>query len=119
MTKRFTSFGVAGRDMNTKYRLTKKFEIAEANYGEDYETYAYYNDLYYDTSSGLLFRTYCKGNNAVSDGLQIYKDKKLLADVDVPVGFRIIGFVKNKLFASVFDANEEAELKLYHVKLKM
>jgi hypothetical protein len=115
--KALYSFGVPGRDMNTKYRQTKNYEDAEANWREDYEIYGYYNDLNYDAKSGFLFRTYCKGNNAESDGLQVYKDKKLMTDVDVPIGFRIIGFVKDKLYASVFDENGEALLKLYQVKI--
>jgi len=116
--KALYSFGVAGRDMNTKYRQTKTFEEAEANWREDEELYGYYNDLNYDGKTGLLFRTYCKGNHSETDGLQIYKDKKLLTDVDVPKGFRIVGFVEDQLYASVFDENEDESIRLYQLKIR-
>lgn len=115
--KALYSFGIAGRDMNIKYRQTQTFEDGEANWREDQEIYGYYKNLKYDEKTGFVIRTYSKGSYSNTDGLQIYKEKKLLVDIDVPEGFRVIGFVKDKLYASVFNEDKDDSIRLYQVKI--
>ena len=51
------------------------------------------NAVEYVDETGLLFRSYRKGGGSVTDGLQVYRDGVLVGDVDVPLGFRMAGYV--------------------------
>jgi len=65
----------------------------------------------------MVFRTYTKGNEEKYDGLQIYRDEKLLADVDVPEGFMVSGFSDPYVYSSVFVNQDMEELHIFRFNI--
>ena len=59
------------------------------------------NAVEYVDETGLLFRSYRKGGGSVTDGLQVYRDGVLVGDVDVPLGFRMAGYVEPYYYSYV------------------
>ncbi|WP_212895464.1 hypothetical protein [Capnocytophaga canis] len=109
-------FGKAGRDMKTDYRRTNTSEEGHRNWKSDYATYGYYTFLKYFPEKQLIFRGYSKGKGATSHGLQIYKNHQLIADLDVPKGFEIIGH-SNGMFYGVTPQNPDVDfLMVYKIK---
>ncbi|MCH4895168.1 hypothetical protein E0494_00415 [Marinilabiliaceae bacterium JC040] len=107
-------FGKAGKDMRTNYRTYKDFRIAEKNYREDIEKYDYYTGIKYIKETGLLFRSYKKKLNDF-DGLQVYKNNSLIADINVPKGFKVFGYKKGKYFAQ--GKIDDEHIEFYKFKL--
>lgn len=110
-------FGKSGLNMKTDYLLTDTYEEALDNEISDLRKYGYYKDLKFIPEENLIFRSYTKGNNSTTDGLQVYKDFNLIADLKVPIGFKIIGKVNSCFIATVKDPeeNDEEILKLFKV----
>ena len=88
------AFGKKGRNMNQNYYETNSFEKAYARRLEDTNEFGYYITLKYIKETDLLFRGYYKGINSESDGLQIYQNYNLIADIDVAKRFQLIGYAK-------------------------
>ena len=66
-----------------------------------------------------MFRSYSKGEKESSDGLQIYQDRTLIADIDVPKGFKPIGYIKPYLFSDAIVDEGKMRVYVYRVRLKM
>lgn len=115
--KVLSSFGSAGKNMNTDYKLTNDYNQAEMHRVSDLEKYGYYKYLSIDLKTGLLFRGYTKGNHEKTEGLQIYKldNKQLIADLDVPVGFKVVGRFNNKLYGQIEEPMENDKLIIYEI----
>lgn len=92
-----SAFGVQGSEMKTNYTRTYSYEEAYKREFEDYNNYNFYNSLYVDDN--LIFRGYSK-NNTKKDGLQIYKSEVLIADLNFPKGYKIIGKIDKAYYAS-------------------
>lgn len=95
------TFGSSGRNMNTDYPLTDTYEEAEMQLDNHHKDYGYYHYLVYDPLNKMTFRGYKKGGNQSSDGLQVYKNTILIADIDVPKGFKVIGPLGRSFYASI------------------
>ncbi len=104
-------FGFAGRDMNLDYVAVSTLDDYRKNYRSENQKRGYYYWLEYDDVTGLVFRSYQKGEHESTDGLQIYRGHDLIADLDVPKRFRVMGYIKPYYYSYVF-ADEDAE-KLY------
>lgn len=91
-------FGIPGKNMKTNYRLTTNPQIAIYNTKEDLDIYDYYKNLKYIQETKLLFRTY-KKNLKDCDGMQVYRNTCLIADINVPKDFRIIGYINGEYYA--------------------
>lgn len=109
-------FGVPGRDMNVNYQTTSTYQEADKLHFEHRKKFGRYRDLKYLPEKDLLFRFYYKGSNATSDGMQIYKNNSLIGDIDVPIGFKIIGILDNNLYGTIKIEDQE-DFNLYRVKL--
>lgn len=119
-----SSFGVPGKSMDTSYTEYKVIGdiYNEANgaqikelYYEDRPTKGYYSDI--NCIGSYTFRSYTKGAQARTDGLQIYLDKVLIGDVDVPKTFRVLNVIGDKFYAQI-DIDEFAEsIKIYTFSL--
>jgi hypothetical protein len=105
-------FGYEGREMNTDYRLYTNFEEAERNYFRDREEFGYYTQLEYIAETGMLFRTYQKGKNASTTGLQVYEGHTLIADLDVPKHFKLLGYAEPYYYAQGYidEVNETMQV---------
>lgn len=91
--KPLRAFGHAGRDMDTQYTQIASLEQAGQFAFADRQTKGYYTSIKYVETTSTLLRTYQKGNHATTDGLQIYRNDVLIADLDVPKGFRVEGYI--------------------------
>jgi hypothetical protein len=116
--KAIGKFGRQGRNMNTAYFQTYTFEDGFERWHEDYDKYGYYTYLKYDAKRKIWFRGYTQGSHSQFDGLQIYEDYALIADLDVPKGFSIVRYCGDQLIASIEDEEiKELALHFYIVDL--
>jgi len=102
-----TVFGVQGEEMKIDYVVTNSYEEAHKREFEDYTEFNFYNSLYID--SNIVFRGYTK-NNILYDGLQIFKNKKLIADLEFPKGYKIIGKIDNHYYASKINIKRKEDM---------
>lgn len=110
-------FGYAGKDMDLDYTSINTTADSRKYWRSERQTKGYYNWLEYVDETGMLFRSYQKGGNNSTDGLQIYKDGVLIGDVSVPKGFKVMGYVAPYYYSYVI-ADEKRELMyLYRFKL--
>jgi hypothetical protein len=111
------SFGSKGNNMNTNYIEFNKFEDLDKRYYDDRQKCGFYTGLEYIQERELLFRSYTRGDHAEFDGLQIYKDKVLVADVDVPKGFKVEGYIAPYFYSTIFSNSEKQTIKTYRFTL--
>ena len=112
------SFGLAGRDIQNDYIPGLSFDDDSNYYLKNREEKGYYSWLEYIDETGMLFRSYVKGKDALTDGLQIYKsDKTMIADVDVPKGFKVLGYIEPYYYSQVVEDAEQGKLSIYRFKL--
>jgi hypothetical protein len=108
-----STFGIQGSEMKTNYTRTYSYEEAYKREFEDYNNYNFYNSLYVDDN--LIFRGYSKYNTK-KDGLQIYKNDVLIADLNFPKGYKIIGKIDNAYYASKNVINRREDMVLLKLK---
>ena len=110
-------FGRSGRDMNTDYRICHNLKDFGKYYIEEHEVKGHYTGLEYVDDTGLLLRSYRKGSHSSSDGLQIYRNGTLIADLSVPKGFCPIGYIAPYYYSNVIADEEKGKLMVYRFKL--
>lgn len=76
------SFGFEGRSMDKEYLSVKRVGDIRGKGIAQYKTKGYYTWVEYIDELGCLLRSYSKGERELSDGLQIYKDRTLVADLE-------------------------------------
>ncbi len=112
----FGKFGEPGREMKTSYRLTDNYEQALENEAVDLEIYGYYKHLKIIPEDNLIFRSYTKGKDTTTDGLQIYKNYNLIGDLDVPKGFKMVGKINDDYIATISKETSDEDVLIYKVK---
>lgn len=110
-------FGYAGIDMDLNYKTITTLEESRKNWRNERLTKGYYNWLEYVDETGLLFRSYQKGETRSTDGLQIYKDGVLIGDVSVPKGLKVMGYIAPYYYSYVIPNEEKEFMYLYRFKL--
>lgn len=111
-------FGQEGRNMKTNYRKTNSYEIAEDNLLEDMDLYGRYTYLKFFSENQMVMRGYYKGDSSDTDGLQIYKNYQLIADLDVPKGLQVIGNIDGDFYATSPQDLDTEYLLLYKIKFQ-
>ncbi len=109
-----SAFGIQGSEMKTDYITTYSYKEAYKREFEDYNNYNIYNSLYVDNNN-LIFRGYTK-SNLKNNGLQIYKNEVLIADLNFPKGYKIIGKIDNDYYASKIDIKRREDMHLLKLK---
>lgn len=109
-------FGISGRGMDMDYEPVRSLDDMPV-YRRNRETKGWYGWIEYIDETGILFRTYVKGQNSGTDGLQVYKDGILIADVDVPKGFRVVGYMEPYYYSQVFEDEENGRLEIMRFRL--
>lgn len=109
-----SAFGFRGRNMNDDYM---DISVSVERFGENFmtqrKTCGYYDWIRYIDERDLLFRSYHRGAESQTDGLQIYKSKTLIADVDVPKGFRVMGYIEPYFYSSpIIDEYQQSIIAL-------
>ena len=107
-----SSFGIAGKKMKTNYQLTLNYKDAQNNWKYDLDTYGYYNFIKAFPDKNLVFRGYRRGMGSITDGLQVYENKKLIADYNVPKGFELIDYIGDTFYG--IDKSKEGEKMLFY-----
>lgn len=107
------AFGYSGENMDTKYIELRNLKEFQKYYSEERETRGYYDWIEYIDELDMLFRSYKKGKHSSCDGLQIYKKNTMIADIEVPKGLRVIGFINPYVYAGSTIDEENEEMKVY------
>ncbi len=111
------AFGIAGKNMNTKYKEVKTLDDVRNNWDNISATTDYYAWIEYFDKQNLLFRSYKKGSNDKTDGLQIYKNTVLIGDIDVPKNFRVEAYIKPFFYSNAFIDEENEKISLYKFRI--
>lgn len=109
------SFGRAGREMRTAYRTLEPGPQYKRAAREERREKGFYTSL--RRIDDRLLRTYCRGGDAPTDGLQIYDGTTLIADVDVPRGMKIAEYIEPYYYSQIVTDDENETLTLYRFKL--
>lgn len=102
--------------MDKEYREFATEKETYENAREEMSSRGFYNWLEWVDETGVLFRSYQKGDGADVDGLQIYRDGVLVGDVDVPKGLRVAGYVAPYYYSYVMPDEEREVLYVYRFK---
>lgn len=95
------AFGNAGRSMKTDYEQVEGTEDYVQYFKELRPNYGFFTFLKHFSELDLLFRGYRKGISEKMDGLQIYQGNVLIGDIDVPKGFRVVGFRNDRFYGEI------------------
>ena len=117
--KPIKTFGLAGKNMDTKYRKLQNGNNRKELWQSEIENKGYYTWIEYFDGQDLLFRSYTKGKHSQTDGLQIYKSNVLVADVDVPKKFRIEGYIAPYFYSNCFIDEENEKMWVYKFELDL
>lgn len=110
-------FGAPGRNMDQEYLPVRSFDPDEVkNHRKNRNTKGYYSTITVDGK--WVFRSYKKGGNSPIDGLQIYEDEILVADLDVPKDFSVIGVHGNTVISNIQFDEETERLYCYEFELE-
>lgn len=110
-------FGTPGRDMDQEYLSVRNFDPDEVKkYRQNRNTKGYYGTILADGKR--VFRSYKKGGDSPVDGLQIYEDELMIADLDVPKGFSVIGVCGNTVISNIQFDEETERLYCYEFELE-
>lgn len=112
-----TSFGYQGVDMNTDYLALHSVEEWAEFAPKEEGNKGHYGWVEYIDETNTLFRSYKKGPHSEYDGLQIYRDNKLIADVEVPKGTRITGYIAPYYYTHILENWNDHRVYLYKFKL--
>lgn len=108
------SFGQQGKNMNKDYK-TLNVENFNNDLMVEQEIRGRYTSL--SIWGDLTFRTYLTGSPDYQNRLQIYDETTMIADVQVPFGFKVMGYI-DPYFYSEFICDEDNEnLEIYRFKL--
>ncbi len=98
-------FGRSGKRMDTDYSEVRTVEDQEQYYTNRNEK-GYYGHLYYDEDNYRIFRSYVRGSSSADDGLQIYENEILVADVTVPPGFIVTGRIGDYYYSNILTLDD-------------
>ena len=111
-------FGFQGLNMDTHYeRALPNLNDFNRVWAEDYPNKGYYTWLEYIDVTGMTFRSYQKGSHTEFDGLQIYHDGILIADVVVPKQFKVAGYIPPYYISQIICDEEAETMKFYKFML--
>lgn len=111
------SFGFNGIGMNRNYSDPNgSTEVFNNAYLRDKEECGYY--YWIKNLNQYTFRTYQKDGEKSSDGLQIYYGFELIADVEVPKNFRVVGYIHPYFVTKLICDEDNENIKFYKFKLQ-
>lgn len=113
------AFGVSGKGMDTNYQQLEKLDRKKFQqlYFEDRPTRGYYSAIKVFEDQGIVFRSYKKNEQTNNDGLQIYKDKVLVMDIDVPENLEIKEYIHPYFYSNALINEETEQIEVIRLKL--
>ncbi|MDO5978347.1 hypothetical protein [Flavivirga spongiicola] len=112
-----SKYGNKGRNISAEYPEVTTTDNYVGVYKTDRAQFGYYKYLKSIPDTGILFRGYQKDKPSKMDGLQVYRDNNLIGDVNVPIGFRIIGYIEPYYYAQLPPDDLKEEFTLFKFKL--
>lgn len=110
------AFGRSGRGMDNDYKpIYGITDESVANYPVNRSEKGSYGKL--AAHGDFVLRSYTRGISTQSDGLQIYDKDILVADLDVPKGFKPAGIIGNKVISEIIADDESGVLYFYSFEL--
>lgn len=94
-------FGAKGKQIDQDYIKVKSYDMFDG-YFENRKNKGRYSFLKYIDEDNLIFRSYIKGSQYDDDGLQVYKNEKIVGDISVPKGFYVIGKVGEAYISNIY-----------------
>lgn len=113
-----SAFGNAGRNMFQDYFEIKKRSDIRKHFFKEQKKSGYYDKIKYVHEKDLLFRSYHRGIASDDDGLQIYKGKTLIADLDVPKNLSVAGYIAPYFYSNAIIDEEKETIKVYKFQLR-
>lgn len=107
-------FGVGGQGFDVNYRTTRGIEEAIDNWRTDVADQSFYASVY--AHQDHVFRVYHPQGTDGPTRMQIYEDKVLTHNVQVPKRFRVIGKLGEYVYADGAVNEESQELWVYRFK---
>lgn len=116
-------FGYPGKNMDLNYEAIPSTDDNNElrKYWENQQNMrGYYNSLEYIEERDMIFRGYTRGDgsNSKYDGLQIYNDQILIADVNVPKTFEVKGYIAPYFYSNAFVDTKTGKIKIYRFKIE-
>lgn len=108
------SFGQPGKNMNKNYK-TLSVDNFRSDFLEEEETKGRYTSLC--VVGDLTFRTYRTGTPKNETRLQIYDRTTLIGDVQVPYGFKVMGYIKPYYYSEFICDEDKETIEIYRFKL--
>lgn len=108
------AFGYAGKNMNTSYDHIE-MESYRDKYPQERVDKGYYDRIY--VIDGKVFRTYKKGSHSEFDGLQVYQNGTLIADIETPKQFNIAGYIAPYYYSEIISQEDDGKQGLYRFML--
>ena len=103
--------------MKLDYIQTNTPQEVGRYYRKERNTKGFYNWLEYVDETKVLFRSYQKGIEKQTDGLQIYREGVLIGDLDVPKGLRVMGFIEPYYYSYILPNEDNGNLYFYRFKI--
>lgn len=113
-------FGFSGKNMNKDYREMPESQddnVIKKFWRQEQTERGLYTSLEYVEDRNLLFRSYSRGAASDSDGLQIYRSDTLIADVNVPRSFKVIGYIKPYFYSEGVIDEEGEKISVYRFRI--
>lgn len=110
-----SSFGYSGKDMDRNYNMVE-MDNFRAEYPLQRMKKGYYDRV--SLVNGKVFRSYKKGTHSQYDGLQIYEDGVLIADVETPKGVEIAAYIEPYYYSAFICDEAREEISSYKFKLE-
>ncbi len=114
-----SAFGISGKDMDTNYQELKILDRKKYQqlFFDDRPKRGYYTGIKVFENQGLVFRSYKKSEAAKYDGLQVYKNKVLIADFEVPKNLEIKEFIQPYYYSNALIDEETEKINIIRFKL--
>lgn len=101
------------------YTVTQKIDQGET-FDNDVEHVGLNSGLMYCKENGILCRTYIKSLESAESGMQLYKDDNLIADLEMPPYFKLLGYYDGDWYGCSLvphETQESTSLVLYRIKI--
>ena len=111
------TFGNAAKNSVPNYTTTQTLDEYSKLTASLRNKHGYYSHIYVDNDSDLFFRTYVSTDLEKSE-LQIYKNFKLIAELETPLRFNIIGKIGDTYYADGYLDEKSEHFGIYQLNIK-
>ena len=106
--------------INRDYTVTRKIDTGEMVRDDINRGVGMNSGLYYSEDTGILCRTYMKSLNTGSSGMQMYKGANLVAELELPQFFKLLGYHDGYWYGCrilPLEDEDTTSLVLYRIKI--